>query len=372
MALGASTLLAMVSKIRGFIHKRTSSAKELRKTIIIGGICLLVILGTSAIWTLRQRTEKEKLSRFNDLVSQASSRYDEGTAIIGLNRARAREILIAGQDQVKIALELFPNEEKAKKLSLDIVAKLRETETQASLNFEAVGEFGEPVVALSFDNKNLTAIVKDKIYEVDPATRDKNSTKAPDNITSGIVFDGKVFVISPDKILRVDLTSEKTTEVGANFNYQDIAIFFGNVYLLKEDQIAKITPVENGYAEATNYLNDQVDFGSKARMAIDGSVWVSAAKKVYKFTRGVNENFEISGIVSGLGELGAVYTSASLDNLYVIDTTNSALLVVGKDGVYKRAYQASEFGKASDIIIDDAEEKMYLAVGNQVLEASLK
>ncbi|MDZ4209780.1 MAG: hypothetical protein U1C56_01220, partial [Candidatus Curtissbacteria bacterium] len=120
------------------------------------------------------------------------------------------------------------------------------------------------------------------------------------------------------------------------------------------------------------YLNSPVNFGAKSRFAIDGSIWVTSGKQIFKFTRGEKEDFEISGLVEGVGEFGLIYTNSSLDNLYVVDATNSALLVISKDGIYKGVYQAPEFAKASGVVVGEAEDEMFVAVGNKILSAKLK
>jgi len=153
---------------------------------------------------------------------------------------------------------------------------------------------------------------------------------------------------------------------------RDIAVFIGNIYLLTPDQVVKFSPIEGGYADGVDYLNEKANFTDSSRMAIDGNVWLTSGQKILKFLRGENKNFEISGLTAPVGEFGIVYTSSSLDNLYVVDSKNSALLVVGKDGVYKKAYQSAEFGRASDVVINNDEDTMYIADGPRILEAKLE
>ena len=106
-------------------------------------------------------------------------------------------------------------------------------------------------------------------------------------------------------------------------------------------------------------------------MAIDGNVWVTSGGNIFKFLRGEKQNFEISGLTGNSSVFGEIYTNGGLDNLYVVDKANSALLVISKDGVYKKAYQASEFSQAKGICVNADESKVFIAVGNKVLETSL-
>ena len=211
-----------------------------------------------------------------------------------------------------------------------------------------------------------------KIFEINPADKSKDEISSPSDAISGFVFDGKGFILTDDKVIRISLVDKKSDEI---INYQgasDIAVFIGNVYLLTKDQVVKFSPIEKGYADAVNYLNEKTSLTISSRMAIDGNVWLTNGQKILKLLRGENKNFEISGLTAEIGEFGIVYTNSSLDNLYVVDSKNSALSVVGKDGVYKKVYQSGEFARASDLVVNDTEDTIYLSVGNKILEAKIE
>ena len=131
-------------------------------------------------------------------------------------------------------------------------------------------------------------------------------------------------------------------------------------------------PIEGGYATPANYLASGGSFTSDSRFAIDSLIWVTNGKKIAKYNKGNSEGFDISGIPGEIGELGPIYTSSAIDNLYVIDKLNSAILVIDKDGNYKKALQAPEFSKATDIAVPDTEDKVLISVDSKVLSASLK
>ena len=152
---------------------------------------------------------------------------------------------------------------------------------------------------------------------------------------------------------------------------QDLEFFIGNLYLLTENSIAKYVPVESGFVEVGDYLSEGFLASPASRLAIDGSIWVTRGTEILNFLQTEPQSFQISGLTSPVGELGQIYTSSGIDNLYVIDKANSALLAISKEGVYLKSYQSSEFAKAADIAVDSAQKKLYLAVENKVLEADL-
>ena len=140
---------------------------------------------------------------------------------------------------------------------------------------------------------------------------------------------------------------------------------------MTKEGIAKFVPVENGFVEISDYLSGGFSAAVSSRLAIDGSIWVTKGAEILNFLQAEPKSFQISGLTFPLGEFGQIYTSSGIDNLYVIDKANSALLVISKDGVYLKVYQSGEFAKAQDLAVDSQEKKLYIAVGNKILEADL-
>lgn len=343
---------------------------RLRRNIVILAIGLILILAASGGYTIYKGREEKKLAEFEAHLTAASGKLNEGSAIIELNRARAREIFIEADREVKLALTIDGKSERAKSLESEINNKLKGTEISANVNFSTLSEIAGNISSLSDAGKTLIVSGTDGVFEVDRSS--KSSEKVGELGADAVfVYDNRAFLLTDGAVIRLDLASLQQAELFSQSGAQDIGVFFGNVYLLSGDMIDKYVPVETGYSGPSDYLSAKEEFRPSSRFAIDGLIWVSAGNKILKFNRGGKQDFEISGVSGSVGELGIIYTSSGLDNLYVVDVTNSALLVIGRDGTYKKAYPAPEFGKASDLVVFDDESKVYISVGNKVLEASL-
>jgi hypothetical protein len=368
----ANFLALLLVKAQGELGRlRRGDIGAIRRNIVTIAIIAVLVLAASGFYSFYQKGEREKLAKFNEYMTTASSKFGEGVAIIELNKSRARDILVEAEREVNLALEIKPDDEKARGLAADITQKLKETEVTSNVDFGEVADLGDSIKSLGFSGNNIIGISGSKLFTVNPATGDSTDVETAGGVDSGYVFDNKAFVISSNKVSRVDIVGGDEVEVGGKEGGLDIAVFSGNVYVLAKNSIAKFIPIEGGYSQETEYLNSAQEFASKSRFAIDGSIWVTAGNQVYKFTRGEKEDFEISGLVGGVGEFGIIYTNAALDNLYIVDTTNSALLVVSKDGVYEKVLQSSEFGRATDVVVDEEESKIYLSTGSKILEATL-
>ena len=372
------------------IHRLTESPKKILSAIFLqigkirrgdigtvrrnlAGVAMVfvLVLAISIGFALWQNSQRSKIAQFNSHMSAASGKYDEGLAIVELNRARARELFIEADREVKLALSIKNSDEKAKKLAGDVEQKLRETEGLESIDFSQVVDFGESINSLNFSGGSLASVTRSKFRQVNPAGGNANDTDLSKEADLGFVFDGRVFFTSGQKVYRLDVGSGQSIEAGDASGPLDIAVFASNVYVLGRDSIFKFVPIEAGYLAPSQYLNSPESFSQSSHFAVDGNIWVTSGNKILKFIRGEKESFEISGLTEGLGELSLIYTSPNLDNLYVVDGTNSALLVISKEGILVKVLQSGEFFGASDIAVDEAEQNVYVAAGSKILKASL-
>lgn len=358
-------------KIKAIRFGSVRSFFKLRRSIVIVACTILVILGISIGFSVKSNIERERRGEFQAHMSQALTKYNEGAAIVELNKQKAREILITADKEVKIALDLNSNSEDAKKLASDISSKLKETEATSGIEFKIVAESDEPLNSLAFNDGKIVGFSKGKLVEIDLKSHQKSEIALKSDVSSGFIFDGKAFLLSDEGVRSVNLASEKEEKLVDFDEAVEIAVFLGNIYLLSSTQIQKFVPVEGGFSDAVDYLDSKRDFGQRGRFAIDGSIWVTSGRKIYKFTRGIDDNFEISGLPE-MGEFGPIYTNSDIDNLYVVDVSNSALLVIGKDGIWRKAYQSGEFSRLTDLVVDEVNKKVYISSANRILEAGLE
>lgn len=342
---------------------------RLRRNIVALCLAVVLILTGSVFYNLYGQKQKAKNRQVLEHLVTATSKYNEAQVLVEINKARARTLLVDADNEAKAALTVDPKNIEANRLKDDISAKLKETELATSVKFEALGEFADELSGIAFSGRNLIAAHGNKFSVINPTDTKTNETDIGNTLGAVAVYSNNAFFANSDNIKKVDLASEKIKEIATEGGL-DIDVFFGNVYILNKNQIRKFVPIENGYS-GSDYLGDKIDLADSSRMTIDSSVWVTKGGRVLKFTRGNAEDFEISGLVNANFTLGAIYTNPDIDNLYVIDSANSVLLVISKKGVYEKVYQSAEFAKVRDLVVDETAGKMYLAVGSKVLTASL-
>lgn len=366
-------ILARVAKeIKGVFKGDRRAIGSFRKKLVLVVVVVVIVLAVSVGLAIKKRNDGVQLAEFKTHYEAASSKYNEGASLLELNKFRAREILVDAQGEVTKALAINSSDADAQKLSGDIENKLKETDVANATTFDKVADVAESIKSLSISGKSLVAVGGKKAYQVNTGGGVTDSISDLQSTAAGIVFDSKLYWVDAAGVWREELGGGTKSTVASKTSALDIGVFFGNVYLLKSDQVAKIVPVENGYADPTDYLKNGQGFKTSSRMAIDTNIWVTDGDKILKFNRGSSEPFEISGLSGKIGELSAIYTDGTLANLYVVDKTNSALLVIDKEGNYKKSLQAKELVDATDLVVNDAEDTVYVAVGSKVVSASLK
>lgn len=189
------------------------------------------------------------------------------------------------------------------------------------------------------------------------------------------------FVFSEDKgIVRVDSVGKKA-EVVIKPDPQwgrisDIFAFSGNVYLLDslKNQIWKYVPIASGYTDKTTYLNeDKTDLSGSRKLFIDYSVWsLKGEAELIKFTAGNKDFFSIGGLEEGIEKITSFFAPEEEDKIYVLDSENSRIIILKKNGEFINELKGDKFKTASDLVIDEKAKKLYLLENNKIYQIDLK
>lgn len=198
------------------------------------------------------------------------------------------------------------------------------------------------------------------------------------------------FVYSEDKgILKIDTENQNVVTVAKPDpewgKISDIFGFGGNVYALDslKNQIWKYFPTTSGYSEKNAYLKEgqNLNFAGATRLVIDYSVWVLKPEpEVFRFTSGNSDNFSVGGLEKHLQKLNSFYVGEGGDEgptsensfAYFLDSENSRLVVLKKNGQYEAQYTGDKFKTASDFAVDEQTKKLYLLESGKIYQIDLK
>ncbi len=372
--------------------------KSGRGRLIVAVVLILIIIAGVGYKYKTSRDHKIQI-QFNQLLQEAKDDFNGAKGIASLSPADAKSKLDQAKDLISKALVLKPNDQEAQNFK-----KQLESESSSILQQAEVSEF--PVfLDLDLIKKDFRAtqmsLSGGKLLLLDPGIKTLvviDLSKKSNQILAGSeqlgeagfasLNGGLAFIYSKDKgILKIDTNNQKTTKVAKKDDewgqIADVYGFAGNVYALdsgkketpQSGQIWKYLPTSDGYSDKRMYLSKdaKVDFSGALRMQIESSIYVlKSGGEILRFTKGDKDNFSLSGLDKGVKDPKSFFVSSDTDNLYLLDSGNSRLLILTKTGSYKGQMVGSKFATSSDLVVDEAGKKVYLLDGSKIYTADLK
>lgn len=391
---------AVFSKAADLFGKARMYFPKSGRSRLVLAVILILIIVSGIGFKYKASRDKENNLAFSQSYQQAKDSFEAAKGLASLNPADAKLKLDSARDTIVKALSIKPKDAEALNLKKQI-----EDEGPAILQQSSVSDF--PVfLDLDLVKKNFRAqklsLSGSKILLLDPDVKtlvEVDLTKKSNQILAGSEQLGEAlsasingslaFVFSKDKgILRVDTANSKVSSVAkADTEWGSIADIYGfggNIYALDsgKNMIWKYLPAAAGYSDKREYLTKgtTVDLASVVRMQIESSVYVlKDGGEISRFTKGDKDNFSYSGLPastqggpSGVKDPKSIFVSSDTDNLYVLDSGNSRLLILTKTGSYKGQITGGKFATASDLAVDEVGKKVYLLEGSKIYSVDLK
>lgn len=376
-----------LSKRAGVYFPKSGRGRLILAVVLIA----VIILGVS--FKYKQTKDQQKQVLFNQSLQSAKDDFNKAKGLATLNPPDAKNKLDSAKDKVNKALTLKPRDQEAQNLKKQI-----ETDSSSILQQSSVSQFPE-FLDMDLVKKNFRAermsLSSGKLLLLDPALGTLVSidiSKKSNQILAGSeqlgdallssLNGGLAFIYSKDKgVLRVDITNEKVTSISKKDSgwgeIKDIYGFAGNIYLLdsSKNQVWKYLPTSDGYSDSREYLtkDTKVDLSASLRMQIESSLYIlKKGGEIIRLTRGEKDHFSLGGLDKSVKDPKSFFVSSDTDNLYLLDSGNSRLLILTKTGAYKGQITGDKFAQASDLVVDEVGKKVYLLDGSKIYTVDLK
>lgn len=362
-----------------------------RGRLILGVILIAVVLaGVGVKWKSDQ--EGAQNTQFKQLLTAAQSDFAAAQNLQVLNPVEAKVRLDSSKNNLSQALVIKPGNKEALSLKETIEREEEKIIQQFAthsfplfLDANLIKEgFTAKKLSLS-DNKILLLDLDNKTLVVVDLNKKSNQVLAGQEQLGNAQFASlnaaSAYIFSEDKgVIKVDVTNQKRAAISEKGDFGqvvDIAGFASNVYLLdsENNQIWKYVATASGYSDKREYLNKGVkaDFSRALRMQIESSIYVlKEGGEVLRYTRGAVDNFALNGLDKPVKDPKSFFVSSDTDNLYLLDSGNSRLLVLSKTGEFKGQYEGEKFAAASDLVVDEKGKKAYLLEGSKIYQVDLK
>ena len=382
----------LYSLLKKIINLRKYFPKSKRGRLIIAVLLILIIvLGVGYKYKLSKDTQLN--NQFVAVLQNAKDSFNAAKDLSTLNPKEAKDRLDQEMSEVNKALVLKPKDMEAQALKKQIEDDSPSILKQVSLsdfplfldldlvkkNFRATQMSYSTGKLLLFDPAVKTLVVVD-------VAKKSNKILAGEDLLGeamGVSLNGEMaFIYSKDKgLLKIDVTNSKLTVVSKKDSklgeIKDIYGFASNIYLLdsSKNMIWKFLPIADGYSDAREYLTagTKLDLSASIRMQIESSVYIlKSGGEIIRLTKGAKDNFGLEGLDKGVKDPKSFFVSSETENLYVLDSGNSRMVILTKTGSYKGTMSGDKFGQASDLVVDEESKKVYLLDGSKIYTVDLK
>lgn len=363
-----------------------------KKTAFYGAILLLVVI-LGIFLSFANKKSSQQTSQFNQSLQTAKSAYQKAESLKELNPPASRQSLEQAKSSLADALKIKPKDSKALELkktidetSKDIIKSYQVENPALWLDLSLIKK-DLKVEHLSFSVGQLLLLDKNQktLISVNSAKKSnqilsgqdklKDATLASLNGDFAYAYSQDLGVIQIDTINQIQKVVVKKDEGWGVV--KNLYVFAGNIYLLDSanNQIYKYLPTSSGFSDKRNYLNPtlKANLEDVKNMQIDSSVWVlKSSGEIIKYTQGLPDYFSLSGLETPLKNPTSFYVSSDTDNLYLLDSENSRVVILDKKGVYQKEFKNNSFKNFLDLVVDEENKKTYFLDGTKIYLMDLK
>lgn len=341
------------------LPRLTLALSHSKKLFLTIAIVLTIALTSSIYFSMQKQTAEKKQTQFNELFIPAQKKYDEGQSLISLNKNLAYDDFKQAKDLLGKAKPQFRENSNETKQIDELLKKVVE-----GLQITSSASQIQPKTVESTESALLEYEYKDTNSQSYLFTQDEKT----------------IYVLTNAEISSIDKTSRKQKQVVKNDSLWKEALGFGtylgNFYVAdaKANQILKFTPSNEGFSKSFYFLdNTSANLSQAASLTIDGSIYVLFKNgSIKKFTKGKEDSFLITSLEKPLSNPSKISTHIDFSNLYILDSENSRIVALNKNGAYQSQYQAGILKDALDFEILEKDKKIFVLSKSKIWQIDLK
>lgn len=189
-----------------------------------------------------------------------------------------------------------------------------------------------------------------------------------------------LYLTNQNKILEYSSQNRKlesrSIDWGGKLEAQIPLLYNNNLYVIDPagQQIYKYRSADKDFSERQTWLKDKggADLATATAGAIDGNIWIgTAGGAIYKFYTGKLENFSVKTVEPALQKIKKIYTTANLDNLYILEENGNRIILINKNGDFIGQFWFETLdGAINDFIVEN--NVIYFISGSKIYQAGLK
>lgn len=364
-------------------EEATSQSKKITFSV---AIILLVVLGVSIGFGIRQKNMKDLKGKYMGLLTDAESEVDQAISLAAVSPDKSRELFVDSEQKLS---EIDAMDVKDSKVD-DLRKKIDESRAAVLGEYNQNPDMFLDLSLLSSGFKgDEVAASGGQIYILDKSgmrlvsvafdTKKSKVVAGPSQINEALglaSYEDRSFVLMSDGVYEVGPGKNKIIDKTWSGEAL-IRAFAGNLYLLDKsgNQIYRYQSQGNSFKTGSAWLSGDAsaDFSNALSWAIDGSVYVLYPNsKVLKFSQGSPQSFSVSGVVPEIGSVDAIYADADTTDVYLLDRAGKRVVVVDKKGKYVAQYINDQIAQATNLVVSEADKKIILLIGDKLYSIDIK
>ncbi len=385
---------AASSGIAGVV-KRFQVLSLTQKAFFIIAIIILLIFAQLVVKRGEDNITKEQEQQYAETMSDIDLKINEGKAAALYDGEKARTLFI----EARTMLESVPSEsdayaDRGEELQSILSAQLQQVNNIVTLeNPSPVLDYSSinPAIDIShiillgasmygFD-KNNQSVYRGNLENqgttvtISDSSADKTirqAVKASPGTGAALFSDQSFALFNPI----AESMTPLNLHYDGNHNFADLFVFGVRLYTLDtaNNQIYRHRKSGNDFGQAEEWVSGDVELDAAVSLAIDGDIYVLKNNgEVLKMASGaVDNNFSLSAIDPALSSASTLYTDEDTANLYVLDPMQQRVVVFGKDGSFHAQYTSTSFTQLTDMVVDEANGKVYVLNNAKVYEIELQ
>lgn len=367
-----------------------------QKIFFIVAIVVLLIFAQLVVNRGEENITKEQESSYSQTIGDIDLKINEGKAAALYDNETARGIFL----EAKTMLESIPTEseiykERGEELSGILSAQLRQVNNiitlenpSPKLDFSGINpkiEISNVILlgasVYGFD-KNNKSVYRGNLENQDTTVTISDSSSENTFAQAAKASPGTGVTILSDQTFELfnpvaeTLTPLNLQYANTDHNFTDLSVFGIRLYTLdtKNNQIFRHRKTNEEFGTGEPWVTDGTKLDNAISLSIDGEIYILRNNgTVTKLNAGTNDSsFTLAEIDPKLDTAQTIYTDENTENLYILDALNQRVVVFTKEGSLVAQYTSSAFNSLSDMIVDEANNKIYVLNSTKLYEIDLQ
>lgn len=364
--------------------------KELKRDKILLALVGVVIVLVGGIYLVRHQGQKQQLLEdlevkletveMNINTAKTTGSYDKDAATELLDEAEELALEVLNSGYLRGKANEYLGEIETQRDYLDNVTRIESptvfvdfATTHPEIKALGIVPFKDRYYV--YDYNKLYEIVLGEVQEV--------LTIDPDEVVVDAVYfeenESILFLTKSNRVIEFkdNQFSFIDTEDGAWHSAVDFEVYNSRIYLLDptQNQIWRYYQQRDGYSGADGYITDGTSVSGSLSLAIDGYAYILQDDgAITKLLSGENSEYQMKNApTSDLRGAVKVYTEFEMFQVFILDASNSSVLVFNKDSkadnlAYADKYVLEVEEPLKNIYADKETSRLYVISDSKVYE----